>query len=679
MDSRTETTTDGARFGLRTFIFAQFATGIVLAAAVVHGAGEVALSSIRSAIRSAGLQAQAQDALLSAVDSQARTILLVLVVTLIVLLAGAWFARAAGLRSFVKLAQAAEAISNGEIDQPVRPAGGADDPAGRLSRCLEAMRQSARARRDSDARNEIEAARRAEEANVNARIRGAIDAAATNLMLADADYNIVYMSDNMQDFMKKAEPDLRTELPTFKAEGLVGRNIDVFHNNPSHQRRILGTLTQPMTTSLKFGSRHMMLYIVPVFGADGARTGTSVTWIDKTAEYMIQDDMKRVVEQAAAGDFSARIDLEGKREFILAMGQAINGLCEKVERAMDDVSDMLSSLANGDLTRRIENSYHGVLERVRTDANTTAERLAQIVADVQQAATELSHTAAEISSGSMDLSRRTEQQAASLEETAASMEELAATVRANAKNARKASELSGAARSQAAEGGRVVTEAVAAMNPIEESAKKISDIIGIVGEIAFQTNLLALNAAVEAARAGEAGKGFAVVASEVRTLAERTSEAAKDIKGLISTSNGHVQNGVKLVQQTGEALKMMLKSTEEAASVVLEIASASDEQSNGIAEVNTAVTHMDEMTQQNSAMVEQNTAAAKSLEEQAAALDRQMRFFTIAGGKARATAEPDPRPAARPNTVHRLQRKAATAATATAVARKGGGEDWTEF
>ncbi|MEC9346003.1 MAG: methyl-accepting chemotaxis protein [Pseudomonadota bacterium] len=594
------------------------------------------------------------------------------VAVLFALVLGGWIGTA-NARPIRHQVAVVHAIQEGDLDVSV-PALQRNDEIGEVSRALETFRTNAieQRRRDEAEQEAIKA--RAAEALINERLRAAIESADSNLMLADNDNRIVFMNKNMNDFFKRLESDLQQDLPQFRAEGLVGKSIDVFHRNPEHQRRILAGLTESMVANLKLGSRALFLYIVPVFDENRKRLGTSVSWIDKTAEYATEAEMKDMVARAADGDFSARISLEGKRGFLEAIAQGMNGLCGQIEQAMTDISAMLSALAAGDLTQRIETPYKGVLEQVRSDANTTAERLAQIVADVQRAATELSHTAAEISAGSIDLSGRTEQQAASLEETAASMEELAATVRTTADNARKANDLSDSARQQSQKGGEVVTQAVSAMHPIEESARKISDIIGIIDEIAFQTNLLALNAAVEAARAGEAGKGFGVVASEVRTLAQRTSDAAKDIKGLISTSNTHVRDGVKLVQQTGDALKTIQEATEAAAAVVREIAAASKEQSNGIAEVNTAVTHMDEMTQQNSAMVEQNTAAAKSLEEQAAALDRQMRFFTIAGGPGLVMAGSAPKAASKPNPVHRLQRKAATA-----LATRPADDDWQEF
>jgi methyl-accepting chemotaxis protein len=229
------------------------------------------------------------------------------------------------------------------------------------------------------------------------------------------------------------------------------------------------------------------------------------------------------------------------------------------------------------------------------------------------------------------LSQRTEEQAASLEETSASMEEIAVTVKNNANNAQQANRSAGATREVADRGGQVVAKAVDAMSQIEGSSRKISDIIGVIDEIARQTNLLALNAAVEAARAGDAGRGFAVVASEVRSLAQRSSQAAKDIKDLITNSNNQVQAGVDLVNKAGAALAEILESIKQVAGIVADIATASVEQSNGIEQVNKALSQMDEVTQQNSALVEENSATAKTLEDQARSMDARVAAFRLRG------------------------------------------------
>jgi methyl-accepting chemotaxis protein len=287
-----------------------------------------------------------------------------------------------------------------------------------------------------------------------------------------------------------------------------------------------------------------------------------------------------------------------------------------------------------------------------------AQKVSATIGEIKASGREVTNASAEISTSTTDLSQRTEEQAASLEETSAAMEELSATVKKNAENAQQASQSATATRDVADRGGQVVAKAVEAMAKIEDSSRKISDIIGVIDEIARQTNLLALNAAVEAARAGEAGRGFAVVASEVRSLAQRSSQAAKDIKDLITNSNGQVKDGVDLVSRAGASLTEIVESIKNVATIVADIANASIEQATGIEQINKALTQMDEVTQQNSALVEENAATAKTLEHQAKAMDEQVAFFQIGGGNdTRASsapqarepmAKPEPRKAAAP-------------------------------
>jgi methyl-accepting chemotaxis protein len=464
---------------------------------------------------------------------------------------------------------------------------------------------------------------------ISTRIRSALDGCATNMMVADENYNIIYMNDTMQAMMRSNENNLRRELPNLDTKRLIGTCIDVFHKNPAHQRGILDKLNGTMETDLALAGLNFHLTVSPIVNKDGKRLGTSVEWKDETAEKAIEKQIDGVVQAAVAGDFSQRLSTAGKKGFMLNLANAMNGLNDNTGKALNDFAAMLSALAEGDMTQRINANYQGMFDQLKNDANTMAERIGSTIAEIKSSAREVTNASAEISTSTTDLSQRTEEQAASLEETSASMEEISATVKKNAENAQEANQSAAGTRQVADRGGQVVAQAVDAMAKIEESSRKISDIIGVIDEIARQTNLLALNAAVEAARAGDAGRGFAVVASEVRSLAQRSSQAAKDIKDLITNSNGQVKDGVDLVNRAGTALSEIVDSIKKVSDVVADIANASAEQASGIEQVNKALTQMDEVTQQNSALVEENAATAKTLEQQAKSMDERVAFFRL--------------------------------------------------
>jgi methyl-accepting chemotaxis protein len=290
---------------------------------------------------------------------------------------------------------------------------------------------------------------------------------------------------------------------------------------------------------------------------------------------------------------------------------------------------VLGALAEGDLSRSIEGQAQGRFAELQQATNATVARLREIVGEIQTAVGAINSAAGEIASGNGDLSSRTEQQAAALEETAASMEELTSTVRGNAENARSANQLAQGAADVAERGGAVVSEVVSTMGQINAQSRKIEDIIGVIDGIAFQTNILALNAAVEAARAGEQGRGFAVVAGEVRSLAQRSAAAAKEIKQLISETVERVGSGTRLVDSAGATMAEILASVKRVTDIMGEISAASAEQSSGIEQVSNTVTHMDETTQQNAALVEEATAAARALEDQAARLADTVAVFRL--------------------------------------------------
>ncbi|RBE93529.1 methyl-accepting chemotaxis protein, partial [Xanthomonas oryzae] len=315
-------------------------------------------------------------------------------------------------------------------------------------------------------------------------------------------------------------------------------------------------------------------------------------------------EIKQLAQAAANGDFTARGNAEQFQYDFRVMVESLNTLMATADGNLQSLSGLLQSIAAGDLTARMSGDFHGVFAQMRDDANATATQLAEIVNGIKQSAVSIKGAASEIASGNQDLSQRTEQQAASLEETAASMEELTSTVKQNAENARQANQLAIGAASVASQGGEIVSKVVQTMSGIEASSKKIADIISVIDGIAFQTNILALNAAVEAARAGEQGRGFAVVASEVRTLAQRSSGAAKEIKELIDDSVQRVTDGSVLVHSAGTTMGEIVASVQRVTDIMGEISAASQEQSAGIEQVNQTVTQMDETTQQNAALVE---------------------------------------------------------------------------
>jgi methyl-accepting chemotaxis protein len=418
-------------------------------------------------------------------------------------------------------------------------------------------------------------------------IKNALEASSSNLMVADKDGIITYMNPSALELMRDATNTLKQLFPHFDADKLIGQNFDSFHKNPSHQRNLLGHLTGKHQTELAIGDMFFRLTANPIFDDHGDRLGTVVEWVDQTQDKRVENEIRTALQGAVEGDITYRLDTS------IAKGAAVETMM-----SINQLMDIMN----------------GVLVNVR-EAGETINTAAQ-----------------EISSGNNDLSSRTEQQASNLEETASSMEELASTVRQNAENARQANQMAEAASQVAIRGGDVVGNVVTTMSAINESARKIEDIISVIDGIAFQTNILALNAAVEAARAGEQGRGFAVVAGEVRNLAQRSASAAKEIKELITDSVNKTADGTKLVQTAGETMHEVVTSVQRVTDIMSEITAASAEQSSGINLVNDAVNHMDEVTQQNAALVEEAAAAAESLVEQAATLMDTVNQFKLRDG-----------------------------------------------
>lgn len=467
------------------------------------------------------------------------------------------------------------------------------------------------------------------QAQENARVRLALDSVSTNVMIADNDANIIYMNEAVVAMMRNAQSDIRKELPDFDANKLRNANIDVFHKDPSHQRRLLEGLKETYVGKAEIGGRTFTVVANPV-DVDGERIGSVVEWTDRTAEVAIEKEIDSIVEAAASGDFTQQISLEDKSGFFATLTTGLNDLISTVEVALNDIIRMLGAMARGDLAERITREYEGSFGIMKADANATADKLTEVITKIRIASEAIGSAANEIAQGNADLSQRTEEQASSLEETASSMEQMTSALKQSADNALRASQLALDTQGKAQLGGEVVNRAVNSMDEINTSSNKISDIIGVIDEIAFQTNLLALNAAVEAARAGEQGRGFAVVAGEVRNLAQRSAGAAKEIKDLIRDSVTKIKDGSSLVNESGKTLSGIVASVENVTAMMREIADASREQTSGIEQVNTAVSQMDEMTQQNAALVEEASAAGESMAEQARSLTQVVHFFSVA-------------------------------------------------
>ncbi|MFC3268166.1 methyl-accepting chemotaxis protein [Vulcaniibacterium thermophilum] len=515
-----------------------------------------------------------------------------------------------------ELAQVADTvrrIAGGDLDTAVHTRPG-DDTS--LLAQVRRMQHELRARIDTERRV----------ASDNLRIRQALDGISNHVMIVDAQGLVLYVNRAMADYLVRVEADFRKELPGFRAERVVGADAATLGAE-------VVALAQGYATGerhVELGGRPLRITLSALLDGEGRRIGTVMDWSDRSFEVGMQRQIAAVVNAAAHGDLRSRIPLDGKQGFFRELAEGINQLLDSNQASIEDVQRVLAAIAQGDLSQRIEREFEGTFAEIKRDANGCVDQLAAMVGQIRTVTDAIIAAADEIAAGNADLSQRTEQQAASLEETASSMEELTSTVRQNADNARQANQLAIGAADVAGKGGEVVGQVVTTMSAIHEASRKIVDIIGVIDGIAFQTNILALNAAVEAARAGEQGRGFAVVAAEVRSLAQRSAAAAKEIKALIGDSVHKVENGSQLVEQAGRTMSEIVTSVKRVTDIMAEITAASQEQSAGIEQVNTTITQLDEVTQQNAALVEQASAAARSLEEQAAGLAEAVRRFRLA-------------------------------------------------
>jgi methyl-accepting chemotaxis protein len=533
------------------------------------------------------------------------------------ILLASYFTRAL-TRSMRRVVKTFTAIEAGQYDNEIII--DSEDETGKVLRSLDKMQTTLRGRIEADraalAENQRMLTENRRMLAENTRVRQALDKAGTVVLVVDESHQIVYANEAAKTTFAQLQNDLKAELPAFAGTSsagspinLIGSSIDIFRPIPCLDRPALAALRGPQTETLSIGGHTLVLSAAPIIGgasldAPGARLGTVLEWRSRTREVALEHEVRSVVEEALNGNLRARLPVEGKTGFH-------------------------ANLAGG--------------------LNEILENLSTIVRTTKLAVVEIRSSADEIAHGNAELSGRTQTQASALEETGTAMEQMTATVKQNADNAAHADHLAATAREHAEKGGQVVSAAIAAMNEINGSSRKIADIIGVIDAIAFQTNLLALNAAVEAARAGEQGRGFAVVASEVRGLARRSAEAAQEIKTLIRDSVVKVEEGAKLVDQSGVMLHNIVSAVQNVNQMVAEIASASREQSTGISEVNTAIAKIDEMTGKNSTLVEQDAAAAQVLLSRANDLSSAMDKYRITESAGR---PPNRRPVEATTTVH---------------------------
>jgi methyl-accepting chemotaxis protein len=516
-------------------------------------------------------------------------------------------------------------------------------------------------------------------------------------------YRLFTWMGNMDDKKIAAtRAGLKTKLEEVQ-KGL--KKIEALPKTSDEERKVLGKLSEHVAKYGKQVDAAIDLATVDV------NTGMAAM---QTADFTYQELRKEFVNQVAAVQVSAEENFAtaqatGRNATLVSLAILVFALlgsalaaflvARQIARPLNDAVLVAEALAKGDLTQKVEVRSKDEVGQLMAAMKGTLEQLGGIIHGIKVSTAMMDTASHEIASGNEDLSQRTEEQASSLEETASSMEELTSTVMQNAENAKKANHLAAGASEVAVKGGSVIGEVVSTMSSINESSKKIVDIISVIDGIAFQTNILALNAAVEAARAGEQGRGFAVVAAEVRTLAQRSAAAAKEIKQLIGDSVHTVESGTKLVDEAGKTMDQIVSSVKQVTDIMAEIAAASQQQSSGIEEVNQAITQMDQVTQQNAALVEEAAAAADSLKQQAQHLVHAVAVFKLAEaeqeakvavGEVQAQAvkpravparrvEPQTLPKERRLRVAAEPRRAFAAAHASAAGEKGGGDQWTEL
>ncbi|MDB6091122.1 MAG: chemotaxis protein [Gammaproteobacteria bacterium] len=463
------------------------------------------------------------------------------------------------------------------------------------------------------------------------RIKNALDNCSVGIMVADAERTVVYANRAAVERLRRSEANKLSLALPFSTSTLIGTPLDVILGDHAAK----GPATSSRKVRLELGGRIYFVSEDPVLDPAGRPVGWVIEWSDRTEEVALEQEVARIVEAAACGDFHDRISLGAdghnsvENPFTTQLAGSINKVMQTSETGLKDIARVLQALVQGDLTERIDSDYGGTFGELKDYSNRTTARLQEVVGRIKSAAAAIDGATNSLYAGSTDLSARAETLAERIEETSNAMRELSTTVRSNADDARQADQFASGAATVAAKGGTAVARAVSTMEEISESSRKIAQIIAVVDEIAFQTNLLALNAAVEAARAGEHGRGFAVVASEVRNLASRSAAAAREIKKLISDSVDRVSEGMALVKTAGTTMSEAVAAVQRVTELISRISSASQLQSRDIESLGDVMKQMHDVTRKNTELVGDSAAAVESLHNQAAALVASVAVFTL--------------------------------------------------